>query len=151
MPPIAALVFCLILTLAAFSDLCTYRIPNVLPALLAATALVMLASHGGRPAWLAAGASLLFIAAVTLFAYAWAALGGGDVKLLLAIALWIPIDRLAQFLLALALIGGAQALATLTIRRLTAPNLAPSSKTHMPYALSIALAGLTSALMGGLR
>ena len=98
-------------------------------------------------------ASIVLVAGLTLVAYARRALGGGDVKLLMALALWMPVARLPPLLLLLAAFGVAQGLATLAVRRLAVPGgaFAPSLKGHMPYALSIALAGWTWVLMGGLR
>jgi prepilin peptidase CpaA len=135
-----ALVFCLVLAAAAASDLATYRIPNILPAALAVAGLLLAAPHGW-PGWAGRGLSVGLVSAVTLLVYARGALGGGDVKLLIAAAVWMPAASLPQFLMPLALIGGLQALATLGLR-MASPASAVAAPGRMPYGLSIALAGV---------
>ena len=70
------------------------------------------------------------------------AFGGGDMKLLAAAAIWMPLPSLPVFLFALALAGGLQALAVLALRRAGAAAPVARPATRMPYGLSIAAAGL---------
>jgi prepilin peptidase CpaA len=118
-----------------------YRIPNALTATLAAAALLFAWPHGGAE-WAARGLSFALLGGAALGLHAARGLGGGDVKLLAATGLWIPAPSLALFVLALALAGGVQALAVLTIRRAASPSSPPRPAARMPYALSIAAAGL---------
>lgn len=73
-----------------------------------------------------------------LFAAAFAAglMGGGDVKLIGALALWFPPSVLFQFLLMMSLIGGGVAAAMLVQRKLK------SGEVEVPYGVAIAAAGL---------
>jgi prepilin peptidase CpaA len=138
------IVFGLILAAAAASDVARYRIPNALPLALLACAFIFALPHDGA-AWAARGLSLAVIGATALMLYLMRALGGGDVKLLIAAALWMPWTSLPVFVFVLALAGGAQALATLALRRLAGPATA-ATRARMPYGVSIAAAGLAWAL-----
>jgi len=138
------LVFCLILAAAAGSDVARYRIPNAMCLALAAAAFVFALPHDGA-ALAGRGLSLAALGGAALALYLMRALGGGDAKLLMAAALWMPWASLPLFVFVLALAGGAQALATLALRRLTGPATA-AARTRMPYALSIAAAGVVWAL-----
>jgi prepilin peptidase CpaA len=134
-------VFVLLLLAAAAWDVTTYRIPNWLCLLVAVAGLALTLPLDG--AWLPRLASFAVVAPVVLVLYALKGMGGGDVKLLAATALWIPFPTLPTFILALAVAGGAQALVFIVLRRLrrtAAPSAAP--RRRMPYALSIAAAGL---------
>lgn len=82
---------------------------------------------------LAAG---VFIVFAFLFAQGW--MGGGDVKLLVALALWFPPMAVLSMLVLMALLGGVVTIATVvhhrTTRRLGQPEI--------PYGVAIALAAL---------
>jgi prepilin peptidase CpaA len=148
MAPLATLAFCALLAAAAASDLARFRIPNLLTAALAVAALVLAFPASGGEA-LARAASFAVVGAAALGLYGARALGGGDVKLLAATALWIPLSGLPLFLEALAFAGGVQALFTLGARRLAGPGLAVR-RVRMPYGLSIAAAGFAWAALRGL-
>ena len=96
---IALAVYVLPLVMAGLSDLRSLRIPNLLTGAFALafppTALMF---GGGTVDWLshiAAGAAV-FLGAAILFALR--LMGGGDVKLLAAVALWIGLGALLPFL-----------------------------------------------------
>ena len=84
--------------------------------------------------------------------FAGGAMGGGDVKLLTALALWFRPAWFAQMLVVMALAGGVLALVSLAGRRRaltyppkTAPHLpqpAGQSDAGLPYGIAIALGGL---------
>ena len=137
---LAPLDFCAVLLAAATVDVTRYRIPNVLPALLAAGALLA-APHTGSE-WLSRAASFAVVAASVLILYLARGLGGGDVKLLAAASLWMPFGTLPVFVLALAAAGGVQAAVTLVARKLRSQPLGLRAAGRMPYGLSIAAAGL---------
>ncbi|MGK6354973.1 prepilin peptidase [Sphingomonas sp. DT-207] len=82
----------------------------------------------------AAAAFALFAAA-----YALGQMGGGDVKMIGALALWLPVQMLAWMLLLMSLLGGALTLAMLAEHRLRRRGDAP---IEVPYGVAIALAGL---------
>lgn len=76
--------------------------------------------------------------AVLAVLFAIGAMGGGDVKLLTALALWIQVDHFLQLLIMMALLGGALTLvfgAWHVMRR-------QRDKIMIPYGVAIALAGL---------
>jgi prepilin peptidase CpaA len=96
--------------------------------------------------WLAGGLSLwpgvaaqLALALVVLMVcaglFAIRVLGGGDAKLLAALALWVPPHLFPNVLLVMALAGGLLAAALLAGRR---PGMAAS----VPYGIAIAAGGL---------
>lgn len=115
----AALVLCfpaLVLT-AALSDAATFTIPNWIPlALLALFPVAGLAAGVALPAiglHLAVGAAAL-IAGMAMFALRW--MGGGDAKLIAAVALWLGWPALGAFLVYAALAGGGLAIMLLMMR-----------------------------------
>lgn len=142
MSPVAFLAFNAVLLLAAASDVRHYRIPNLLPLLLAAGALLLdfPASLGDA---LSRAASVAIVAPIGGGLWRGGLLGGGDLKLLAACALWTPLGGLAGFAMALGLASGLQGASALAIARLrTGGSLASAAAGRLPYALSIAAAGL---------
>ena len=138
---------------AIISDVRSLEIPNwtsigiaamFLPAaLLGGIDLASIAVHYGIGAALLAVGMVLFIQGIV---------GGGDVKLLAAIAVWIGWDNLGLYLLLVALIGGALALVVVVIRRLSkissrldsVPWLkrGPTTTQVAPYGVAIGLAAI---------
>jgi prepilin peptidase CpaA len=100
-----------ILTVAAYCDVRSRRIPNALAVAVAGLGLVRLLLTGDPVAalWtLAAAAAVLFIG--FLF-FAFRLVGGGDAKLLAAAALLVGAHDLPAFLLLMSLLGGVVGLA----------------------------------------
>jgi prepilin peptidase CpaA len=132
------LLYAVPLAMAMAWDLTSFRIPNWLTAALAAAFVpaALLAPDGpGGVAWewhLAAG-GIAFATGAALFALR--AMGGGDVKLLAAAALWLGFDRLPDFLLLTGALGGALTLALLMVRRTLPPLLATAWPGHGALAL----------------
>lgn len=145
----ASLFFGAVLIAAAISDLRSFRIPNVLPIVLALGA-VVLATPGTGGEWISRFCSVLAVGGFAVGLYMANGLGGGDVKLLAAAALWAPLSTLPAFILSLGLAGGIQALAVMAWTRWRAsaamaggaPAAEPEAPARMPYAVSIAAAGL---------
>lgn len=107
------------LVVAALWDLRTYRIPNLLSALLALGFVPAALLAPGSVDWalhLAAGAGVFLLGALT-FALRW--MGAGDVKLGAAVALWAG-PMMPELLLGMALVGGGLALVLLVVRRVLA-------------------------------
>lgn len=136
--PIAILA--VMLVVAATGDIRTRRIPNKLNlaiALLAAPFWVL----SGYALWpdiaaqLALGAGV-FLAFALLFQLGM--MGGGDVKLLAALALWLPVGALVKLLVIMALAGGVLTLAML-VRHKVAKS---EEKLEVPYGVAIAFAGM---------
>ena len=128
------------LLIAAVSDLRTRLIHNWLTFGIAAAA----------PAyWWASGLSLwpgvagqigLGLAAFAALAglFAAGAMGGGDVKLLTALALWLPWKPFLQLVVIMALLGGVLTLVCVAWHRMARRN----GKLEVPYGVAIAGAGL---------
>jgi prepilin peptidase CpaA len=118
------------------------RIPNPLPLALALVGLVRIAIGLGSGAG-AGAAALDLVAAAAVFlaggaAFRFRMLGGGDVKLFAAAALWLGAAALGPFVLATALAGGALALGFLLARHLRPDGLAAG----LPYGIAIAAGGI---------
>ncbi len=82
----------------------------------------------------------LALAVFALFTGLFAAglMGGGDVKLLGALALWLPPEAMLALLIIMALVGGVVTIVTVAHHRLARHNGRP----EIPYGVAIALAGL---------
>lgn len=130
----------LMLLAACWFDLRSRRIPNLL-----CLAIALLAV----PFWWANGVGLwpgvplqLGVAAIVfaLFAFAFAigAMGGGDVKLVTAVALWLPWPAVVAMLVIMSLAGGV-----LTIALVVRKQLAKAEgRLEIPYGVAIAFGGL---------
>lgn len=107
---VVAVTFPLFLVAAALWDVRTRRIPNLLTSLFALAGLVVSASGTGpaslRSGCIAGGISL--VAGMAM--YAMRVIGGGDVKLFAAAALWLGLSATVTASLATAIVGGVAAL-----------------------------------------
>ena len=132
---------------AAFADLQRFEIPDYWS--IAITALFAVAAVSGIPVgqwWphLAAGAAV-FGMGVLLFSRGW--LGGGDVKLLAACALWSGLGGLPLLLGGTAIAGGALALAAIVARRFAGSDPAwPALQRNGPLPYAVAILGGAAAL-----
>jgi prepilin peptidase CpaA len=128
------------LLFAAFTDLRSRVIENWLTIGMAAAApLFWWAS--GLALWPDVAAQVAL--GVTVFAIlaglvALGAMGGGDVKLLTALAFWLPWQPFLKLLVLMALIGG---LLTIVVAAWHRMSRRPG-KVQVPYGVAIALAGL---------
>lgn len=148
---VIALAFPGILIAAAVSDLVRYLIPNALPIALVG-AFLLAAPLADMPAEVVLhhGLAGLAVLAAGFVLFMFDVLGGGDVKLLAAAAVWTGFGALGPFLLAVTLAGGVVALVLLIARRLI-PRGRPgdgalarlmSPRQGVPYGVAIAVAGL---------
>lgn len=130
----------LLLLAAAVSDLRSRTISNRLNLAIGSLAI---------PLWWVANFSLWpdvafqLLAAVGIFLiflaiYAIGAMGGGDVKMIAAISLWIPVSLLLPALMVMAIAGGLLSLVML-IRSKWASE---SHQIQVPYGVAVAVAGL---------
>lgn len=129
-----------LLLAAAFTDIRSRTIANGVSGLIAGLAPLFWWSTGLSP-WPGMAIQIgLGVAVFALFAGAFALgmMGGGDVKLLGALALWLPLVALVQMLLVMALAGGALTLALLVVHRVRRSKAA----LEIPYGVAIAFAGL---------
>jgi prepilin peptidase CpaA len=139
------------LALAAVSDLLTMKIPNAIPLMLVLLFFPVAGLAGlGLSAigWACLAAMAVFCACFALFALN--AMGGGDAKLLTAVALWYGFTiSLFEYLVTVAFVGGALTLLILLIRsqahQLQALGLRlPASLVtarKIPYGIAIAIGG----------
>lgn len=70
------------------------------------------------------------------------AMGGGDVKLIGALALWFPVGLLSQFLMVMAIAGGVLTLIMMALHRIQKK----AGAIEVPYGVAIAGAGLWAIL-----
>jgi prepilin peptidase CpaA len=137
---------------AAVSDFRSYTIPNFIPLAVALLYPMHALAIPGGADWSGAliTAAAVFAVGAVLFMLRLA--GGGDVKLMAALALWAGPGMIVPSLLVTGLAGGALALAMLTWLRVLRPRRyavigdgvtrMPVAKTSMPYGVAIAAGGL---------
>jgi Flp pilus assembly protein protease CpaA len=163
--PIASIVQILLLLYVATLDVATRLIRNEI---CLALALLGIAAQLASPMQLAesliAAAILLLL---LLVIYQRGSMGGGDVKLLVALAIGLPLTGLVQLLTVTALAGGVLALVHLMMRVLPYPRLAPAGSSFarrvyaverwrhlrhapLPYGVAIACGGIWTILSKGL-
>lgn len=152
---LAVLALMAALIAAALSDASTYLIPNRYSAAIA-VAFVIYAI--GKPAtfWFAGLGMAALMMTLGALLFARGALGGGDVKLLAASALWAGLDQAALLLVATALAGGVLAFAQLMPLHYFLParpegasvSAGWRSKLHqpVPFGIAIAFGGICVAL-----
>lgn len=125
---------------AAFTDIRSRTISNALNAAIALLAPLFWWSTG-LSIWpdmaiqTALGVTIFLIFAAI---FAMGMMGGGDVKLIGALALWLPFSPLMRMLLLMAIIGGVLTLAMLVTHRIRRSRAA----IEVPYGVAIAVAGL---------
>ena len=130
----------LALLYAAWGDLRTRTIPNPLNAGIALGAPLWWWANG-LALWPDVGVQLAIAVAVfALFAvlFAAGAMGGGDVKLIAALALWLPLGGILVLLVVMALAGGVLTLVMLVLHR----RAGRPGQPEIPYGVAIAAAGL---------
>ncbi|MBB3924644.1 prepilin peptidase CpaA [Sphingobium jiangsuense] len=129
-----------LLAAAAITDIRSRIISNRLNLVIALAApLYWLAC--GLPAWpdmalqLALGIGVFGVFALL---FALGMMGGGDVKLLAAVALWFPWQALSLLLVLMAILGGLVTLVTVVHHRLSKRT----GQAEVPYGVAISLAGM---------
>jgi len=145
---IIALVGIAVFIAAAYSDVKTFRIPNVLVAavaLLAVTRLIVIGNPSGALYTVGASVATLVVGFV-LFAQGF--IGAGDAKLITAAALLVGYTDLLSFLLFMGICGALISLAALAIHKYlplyAGPRLAaslPKARLAIPYGVAIGTAG----------
>lgn len=130
----------LLLVVASWGDLRTRTISNGLNIAVALLAI---------PFWWASGLALwpdvalqigvaLLVFAAFAGVFALGGMGGGDVKLLGALALWLPWPAVLTLLVIMSLAGGALTLAMLIRKRLARSE----ARLEIPYGVAISFGGL---------
>lgn len=142
------------LLVAAAFDFWTYRIPNFVTGMFAILyfACVLYFFWGMEINWLSHIGACLAVLAVGLGLFYFNIFGGGDIKLLAAVALWIGFSQeLVVFLLVAGVAGGALTLLLLVLRRslslipIPFPAYMPAAlQTHstIPYGVAVVAGAL---------
>ena len=127
------------LIVAMVGDIRSRTIPNWLNAAIALGAIPYWIASGlgfwpemAVQVAVAAGVFVLFAAAFYL-----GAMGGGDVKMVSALALWLPIGAVLKLLVIMSLAGGVLTLAMLIRHRLAKSG----EQLEIPYGVAIAFGG----------
>lgn len=150
---IALVFFPLVLLRAGVGDLTTMRISNSLVLTLSLGYAVLAPLSGFSLSEMAlslASAGAVFCLALGAFTCGW--MGGGDVKLMTATALWLGLSHLPIFLLWTSLFGGLLTIVLLLYRSFPLPDILRRrvawachlhlSTTRVPYGIAIASAAL---------
>jgi prepilin peptidase CpaA len=129
-----------LLVAAAVCDLKKREIPHTIVIAVALLAIPFWFASGLAPwpdvaAQIGVAALILAIFA-GMFVMGW--MGGGDVKLLTALALWLPWQAVVMLLIIMSLAGVVVTFGTVIWSRLRDPNATP----EIPYGVAIAFAGL---------
>jgi prepilin peptidase CpaA len=154
-----------ILLAIAYGDVRTRRIPNVLAAAIAMLGLarMMLAANSIEAGYTLVASVAVFTAGFLLF---WGGVfGGGDAKLIGAVALLISFHDLFEFFLLMSVCGGALAFGILARNRFRPHRLhlsqkaiapftmqcaggsRPSARPTVPYGVAIAAAGIVMLIL----
>ena len=140
MTTIIVILLAVLLVIAAVSDLKSRRIPNWLNGLIALCAPLLWWQQGlalwPDIAWQVGVAFLVFAGFAVLFYLR--AMGGGDVKMMGALALSISTSLVMSFLMVTAILGGIVAAVMLVRKRMGHGPKVP----QVPYGVAIAAAGL---------
>jgi prepilin peptidase CpaA len=162
--PIASFLEILLLLYVATMDIATRLIRNEICLVLA---LLGIAGQFASPMQVAESlivATVLLL--LLLLIYTRGLIGGGDVKLLVALAIGLPLTGVIELLAITALAGGVLALVHLMMRHLPYPNLAPAGSSlvrrvyaierwrhlrhaPLPYGVAIAFGGIWTILSKG--
>jgi len=133
-------ILAVLLLIAAVTDLKARIIANRLNLAIALLAPAYWWASGLAPwpdmAMQAALGVAVFAIFAALFALGW--MGGGDVKLLGALALWLPLLPLLRMLIAMSVLGGVLTLIVIAVHRFRKLKTNP----EVPYGVAIAAAGL---------
>lgn len=140
LPSLLSATLALLLLWGAATDLRSRIISNKLNVLIALLAPLWWWANGLSlypEVTLQLGLALLVFAMFTgLFALGM--MGGGDVKMLGALALWMPLPAMSNLIIIMALLGGVVTVVTVIHHRSTRRI----GKPEIPYGVAIALAGL---------
>ena len=162
--PIASILQILVLLYVATIDVATRLISNEI---CLALALLGIAGQFAMPMQIAQSmfvAAIFLLLLLVIYTRGW--IGGGDVKLLVALAIGLPLMGVIELLTITALAGGVLALVHLMMRLLPYPRLAPAGsslvrrvyaierwrhlrRSPLPYGVAIACGGTWTILSQG--
>lgn len=140
----SVLAFLALAVFAGARDVATYVIPNWIPLAIVAAFAVAALAHGLSPAaaaWHVLGAVTVFTVGAILFHYR--VMGGGDVKLMAAAALWTGLAGALMLVVLVSLYGGLLTLGVLALRRLRRGRSGDAAAKGVPYGAAIAAGVVT--------
>ena len=147
-----------LILLAALQDAMRLRISNLLSLAIVACFAIWVGAVGPDWSLWQNGAAFTFAFAFGLLLFSRGLLGGGDVKLLGALALWFDLRGVLAMLVLTAIAGGVLALLLLAIRRLLPDALTSESgilllrrRGPIPYGLAIAAGALLAIRLHGVN
>jgi Flp pilus assembly protein protease CpaA len=163
--PTASFLEILLLLYVAMTDIATRLIRNEICLILALLGIVGQFASQMHVTESLVAATILLLLLIVIYQRRW--IGGGDVKLLVALAIGLPLMGMIQLLTITALAGGVLALVHLMMRLLPYPKLAPAGSSlvrrvyaverwrnlrhaPLPYGVAIACGGIWTALNQGL-
>jgi len=163
--PAALFLEILLLLYVAMIDIATRLIRNEICLVLALLGIVSLFANPVHVTESLLAATILFLLLIVIYQRGW--IGGGDVKLLVALAIGLPLMGVIQLLTVTALAGGVLALVHLMMRLLPYPKLAPAGSSlvrrvyaierwrnlrhaPLPYGVAIACGGIWTVFSQGL-
>lgn len=142
--------FCLIF--AGISDAMSFTIPNKVSLVLVVGFCLLVPFSGLSAAAIGGHVLVGFVALVMGFVlFARGYLGGGDVKIIAAAALWLGAEHVVPFLVVTAFFGGALSVFILYMRNWPLPSFLHGQRwllswqcgqAAVPYGIAIGLAGL---------
>ncbi len=139
-PDLFGILLAVLLLMAAWTDIRTRTISNEVNAAIALLAIAFWWVVG-ETIWpdlaIRIGVALLVFGVFALL-FMIRMIGGGDVKMIAALALWLPFQALMSMLTVMALTGGLIS-AFLLIRQRWRPN---ADRPEVPYGVAIAIGGL---------
>ncbi len=106
-----------LLVTGALNDIDCRRLPNWLTAAVAILYALFVAVSPTPIDWMSAFVVAGLVFTVGFACFAFQLMGGGDVKLMAALALWAGIEHIALFLTVTSLAGGLLSLVTIVLRR----------------------------------
>jgi prepilin peptidase CpaA len=130
---------------AALEDAVRLRISNWTCVAVILAAIVAMAMRGFPLELWQNAAVFALILALGTFAFAGGLLGGGDVKLLAALGLWVDFPGAAWLITAVFLAGGVLAIGFITsrpLRRHAVPEAGSKPRPGVPYGVAIAAGAL---------
>ena len=138
---VALLIFLLIA--AAGEDAARLRISNLTCALVLAGALIAMGLHGLSLSLWQNAVVFIFILVIGTPAFAVGLFGGGDVKLLAAIGLWLDLNSALYLVVSVVLAGGLLGLIYIIARKLAFITAATGKRyAKVPYGLAIVAGAL---------
>jgi len=146
---IATVAFGALLLAASCFDVLRLRIPNMIPAGLVALFSLRIILGSSVPAPLDHLMAMVLALLILLPLFALDMLGGGDVKLVAAVALWLGMNQLAALLILVGIVGGIFAVVWLAMRWLIRTRLGDrklpislQARAPLPFALPIMIAAV---------